>query len=336
MQNAGLKPVAKTTTTGHVQTYWTREDNDEYTRELPTLGLPGDVTYDSIRDYLKDHDRNPRDLQVIDNDMGGMSLYVAKERVEAAIVEDTYNGLSYRLPLDNLVMKQNLSIYDRDRYQSARDSGSFLQLHAVSMDILHRYPGVNESIRSLLKHPATARKLRASFFDPRNFGEERVIDRHGETVGYLYVIHDREEYLLDELHEPRYEDNTAAGSKDSRRKSRQDAAFSRYQELETLDGALRADYIDEVLEFVREYGRPLSGSYRLTFDMGHTVAKFPQNFDGLEHNNEEFMHSNLSENPDFPGVPIANCKLVYTANGMPYLIMEKVDTHIPEDAKMPA
>lgn len=278
--------------------------------------------------------RNPF-VRVITLADGSKSMYVQADKVAGAIEYDANNDLSYRLPVDKLLDIHNISPHNRAEYEKMSARGDLVEQHYAFRDAMP-YKSMTEIIAPLLSTPEDEAELRKSFFDRRGFGEQVVTNADGSVEGYLYHFRDAYDVSLEEIRPDLVVDDInddLGGFKEFATTEKYLREFFSYED--GSEAAFREDYMDEVLDHISRYGHPKAGSSRITFFTEDSVIKFPLNGGGIVANANEYTQANIGELEYFEGVPVADNELRYTANGMPYLVMERVNTDIRDGRTLP-
>jgi hypothetical protein len=88
------------------------------------------------------------------------------------------------------------------------------------------------------------------------------------------------------------------------------------------------EFVPPILEDLADkYGNPSVGRTRAVFDMGDgNVIKVPLNQEGAAASRNEYHSYNM----DDPFIPVAKCDFYEEYERVPLLIMEKVDTNVPD------
>lgn len=262
-------------------------------------------------------------------DDGSSMLYIPIENLQGAIFDAVYDyDLGYRL-LDSGNLEKVKGFCSPSRLEElneAIDSGDpSNQSYVVRNALYDKFGNIPDGIAFLMADNKTAYYMRQRFFNYLG-RDEYVIKNDDRTVaGYAFSYRGKKPLTLDEMNP-----SVIADPSDS-------AAFRDYMwgkntvedvfqsDSGSYDVQIRDEYFTHVEKLVKKHGIPKRGAYRMVFDAGDTVIKIPLNADGLTHNAEEAQHYAGKVNDYHKGVPMASCQLEYTEQGMPYLVMEKVD-----------
>ena len=279
--------------------------------------------------------RNPY-VRVVPMEDGSESLYIETKSIEGAIAHDANHDMSYKLPISSLMDTHGIKGDERETYERWVSVGDLSEAQFSLFEAMGDLT-MEEFIAPLMDDDIAQSETRRRFFDPRSQGEQAVLNPDGSVAGYLYPFRDAHDITLEDIRP----DLTIAypnGDIDAHKEIEQtEKRLSDYQAYEDgVDSGLRDDYLDDVIEHVRMYGHPKSGITRLTFITDDSVIKFPLNMAGVIANANENRQANYEGPEEFAGVPIAENELRYTSNGMPYLVMERVDTNVSrEDSALP-
>ena len=325
MNNKALTPI--TDKNGKRTSVWRNVFALSTKRPIP-LAAPTGIALSKIAT----HDsllmpRNPH-VRVVPMDDGSKSLYVETRSVEKAIAHDANNDMSYKLPVSMLMDTHGIDGEVREEYDGWMNVGDLGEAQFALLEAMGDL-SMEEFIAPVMDDETTQSEIRRRFFDPRSQGEKAVLNPDGSIAGYLYPFRDARDITLEDIR-PDLSITYPTGDIDGHNEFEQTEKYlSDYQGYEDgIESGLRDDYFDDIIEHVRLYGHPKSGITRMTFITEHTVIKFPLNMAGVIANANENRQANHGELEEFVGVPVAENELKHTATGMPYLVMERVDTDV--------